>query len=501
MISIKCKINHYFFIIFFFLAIPAINAQKLITEGDYEKGNKPRYYSINENNVLTLFFGSKRGLDQRTAYRKAIQYYPDGKEKMMFDDGDFDIYRGSLSGSTLMLAHYRNMAYSYKKYQFFSEEGLSPVIEFEKVEDGRKNALLTDQYLAFVHNEKGKYIDLKKDNNLKLSLRNIRDGTLNTFSINTIPKDRADEIYGYKFKRKSKKVIPFVLEKGHNNSIAFVTKTLRNKNKEVNIYIQPYSENGDALNEVTLNLKAKNGFTFGEFNNSHMSFSVSSKSISGSNKTTQTFLLANYFSINDLQVALENDEYFYYVYGFLRAPSKKDVTYTYTPTGMYVYKFNSIGEEVWSTFKRATVGVSKNSMNPYDLSLSLDLNRDYVLLSSHVQIGKKIKSSGLELDKTTGAQNAMKNSQAERNVMIGGIQGIEFTYFIKAHNKLREYPKVAFTPGALTYLKANEEIRKYVKGISRGKKKVFLEAESKENGVWLIETDNKTYYKVNFFED
>lgn len=73
--------------------------------------------------------------------------------------------------------------------------------------------------------------------------------------------------------------------------------------------------------------------------------------------------------------------------------------------------------------------------------------------------------------------------------------------FIRNTYDYKELRNKTFSHICFAAMSINSNVMNYLKSILEGDKRLYFETIFSDQGIWLVETDNKEYYKVTLFKE
>ncbi|WP_431243512.1 hypothetical protein ACQ9BO_02485 [Flavobacterium sp. P21] len=184
-----------------------------------------------------------------------------------------------------------------------------------------------------------------------------------------------------------------------------------------------------------------------------------------------------------------------YVYGIFSDNAPKKINGSCNPNGFYVFKFDKDGNKLWESVnyidgKEYFERIKSNSY----LSVNLfEYNKDFVF-SVSVNSFTEFSYSTI-VDKSTGSIskiNFIEYNNAGNKALNKAF--ISNTYVSDIKNKV--FSQITFVA-----MITNQNVLKYINNVSEKGNRLYYEAIFSDQGIWLIETDNKEYYKVLLFKE
>ena len=331
-----------------------------------------------------------------------------------------------------------------------------------------------DVYGFNIVNQKDDYkIDLQKDD----IYLNVVEIFLNTTQKYKLQKPDLLRLQN-KFTAEYKEGVNFDVRINENN-IGFITKSINKNYKSAALYRTIYGVGGTLINDLKYQVEVPKNFLIYSNNGGG--------TISQDNETVQISDLA----INNFVVDKKTEDV--YVYGLFGNEGKTSNNLKNIPLGIYVFKFDKSGKLLWQSVQEILDVTGFNQpqeVQNINLGLNLRENDLIVYVSSFNKNGycdfvtletsngdKKIDGKLKEISKV--------NKSNSNSFINSDIQITDFS------NKNIDIP---------TFLASqiNSSVASYLKNVNSKNILSFKTYVSKK-GFWVIETDNRNYYKVLFF--
>jgi len=264
-----------------------------------------------------------------------------------------------------------------------------------------------------------------------------------------------------------------------------VTKLIGKDCKTSTLHRFQYDYNGKKVNSYTYKISLDNPFVRtnnGGGNLSYTSFQNSSNVIVG----FVDQLTINNFYIDELTQDI-------YVYGLFGEKDKKNINSN--PKGYYIFKFNQKGDLLWKQSSDINDKQLNSFSNEGNLYTRLYLNKsnvNFVIYSEKFDEFIFYKQLNLEKGNVI-KENKITYKEDKVFTMMSGTRDFLLSFY--EINKT----KVRFDALALVYYDCNQNFKSYINSINSSKDKIYLNTLVAKEGIWLIETDNKNYYKVTYF--
>ncbi|TDO82773.1 hypothetical protein EV143_10233 [Flavobacterium chryseum] len=186
----------------------------------------------------------------------------------------------------------------------------------------------------------------------------------------------------------------------------------------------------------------------------------------------------------------------FFVYGAFSEKATKIINGVTTPKGFYVFKFDKNGTKLWESINAIA---SKDFFEKTHTSSRLQINlleyKKDLIFSVSVNDFTEFSYS-TKVDKLTGSIS--KINFIEYNNTTSNLKN---KAFINNSYVSDEFKNKVFSQMTFVAMIVNPNVMSYVKSVSKDGKKLYYESIICDEGIWLVETDNKESYKILFFKD
>jgi hypothetical protein len=464
-----------------FIAVMGMQAQTTIVEEKYEKNNEPIDYNfLPKSNKLVIQKGTVPGIGGGPEeIRSLIEFASNAEKRMLVDDVKFmDCYftesEGGFVGSI-----YANMGV-VNKVQFFSNGKSSKPYDIKTT----KYYMYSDNYGYYLSRKNGEFADRLDDNDISFKMLDPFSLKSTDLSIelpdlnrlqgdNSLKKGLGDRTFESK-----KHGIGYKLNILDNEHIEFVTKVINKGYKSMMFYRTIYNKEGQKIKDLKYDIDLKGLFLVNSNTNGGKML------IDGKARLS----IDAHLSFNNYIIDKKTKNIF--IYGLFGKESEEK------PAGYYIFKFSENGEKLYE------------SINYID-------NEDFQSKDDKYSLYNKPMIVGNKLLFVTGRINAIKSKFYNYNYSFLDIEtGKELsskfvTYemdgfltqrnFIDGHHTNKQLKSKVLDKDAFIVYEYNPLVKKYINSVTATRKIVFNGLISAE-GFWLIESDNKEYYKVTYFE-
>lgn len=453
-------------------------AQQLIVEEKFEKNNIPLSYEFIENiNSIIIQKGKFVGMSKNRQVNKLVSYDSEGNKKVLLENGEYMFPNFSNDGKTICLANYSSLSWDGKTYQILNDEKLSSEIKMDEF------------YGSFSDGENQFEIDQEKissNDELVLKTRNLNN--LKKTEL-IIEKPNIDRLVCDNCVKYDDRKIPFVTIK-HDEGLEIRTVSIREEGKSTIYYRTFYDKKGKIVNDYSYEIQLKENYlTFSSaFNPEYSSSSVRMQELGVS-------------GLLEDKITKE-----VYLYGLIGKKGGKSSSAFNTPLGYYIFKFNQDGTKIWESINY--IDDSKRfsrKWNVFYLIKNLFIQDDKLMFFTGSRLSNSAHFFHLaELNKEDGKLISSEKHEYDIN-KINIVMNVDprDRMFIVSYltDKKMIKNKVLDFMGYIFYLK-NKSFKEYIDSI-KTKDKLMFQAPiaNGEDGFWLVETNNKTYYKVLYFKN
>jgi hypothetical protein len=272
-----------------------------------------------------------------------------------------------------------------------------------------------------------------------------------------------------------------------NDSIfGLVSKSISKDYKSSILYRTNYNYDGKMIEDFAYKIQVPNKFLIYSNNGGGV--------INTNSKTGDTYM--SDLAIHNFVVDKTTQEV--YVYGLFGENAKSASNIINEPNGLYVFKFDKTGKKIWESIQAITDKKDFNtSQNITNLKLNLMVRNQNVLVAVSSENDKKGYIQYVVLDNVAGSKT--KGNKIIYEVDTNSNNVSIYKDFLSSNNKTSIVNKF-FDNQSLIALENNESFSKYVAGFVDASKTYFKSFMSKK-GIWVLESDNNTYYKLVYFEN
>jgi hypothetical protein len=449
----------------------ASSAQKTIVEEKFEKNNLPlNCVLIGKTNKLVIKKGKYVGISTNKEVNSLISYDENGNNQTLLKDGRFMNIGFSTLDNSFIASEYASMKWT-SDFKIYNENTVSTLIN----KDVGFTLFNKDYGLSIVNQEENYNLDFDKDDIFlqKFFFKNkkVEKIKLDKPSLNITNKD----LY-FKLKKIDYRVF-FI--KDH---FEFITKIIKKDCKSATLYRTLYDFNGKIIKNIKHEMSINNPFVL---------------SNNGGGKVSSGYGGSGYFFADQLSInnfIIDEDTNDMYLYGFFGKKDKESLTSDIV--GYYVIKYDSTGNVVWQKENIINDKKINNFDDPVYLDVSAAIINDKLTFYAYCDINKNFifyKNLNLSDGVETGGNSISYSDEKTYSMYSNATKD-----FLIAQYKINN-TKIRFDNLSLVYYDTNPKVKLYIDSIASSKNKIYLNTYQSEKGIWLIESDNETYYKVTYF--
>jgi len=481
-----------------------LSAQTVIVEEKFEKKNEPvafQYLPISKK--IVIYKGESISLTDFNLTKSGASFDANGKKDILFENEKF--VKPTFSVTEKTIKGYDGVRFSSGDYKFYQNNSSSIIddkildninsfyfgfydmdnfLNHSGKSDAGKplNASFNDTYdFGFTDHKERDDIDFTKDE-IFLEVIEIKNNSKKRIQI--IKPDLA-LLTGDSFAKDQYKTT-FNTRLNGNENFDFITKSVSSDFRTTIIYKSTYNFEGKLVKELPLTLTLDNKF-----------FTVSDnkggyKYESGDGRSKGFFSVGTSCINNFLEDRASGD---IYVYGIFSDNAPKKINGNCNPNGFYVFKFDKDGKKLWESINYidGKEYFEKIKSNSY-LSVNLfEYNKDFVF-SVSVNSFTEFSYSTI-VNKSTGSISKINfieyNNAGNKAINKAFVSN---TYVNDIRNKV--FSQITFVA-----MITNPDVLKYINSVSDKGNRLYYEGIFSDQGIWLIETDNKEYYKILLFKD
>jgi hypothetical protein len=267
-------------------------------------------------------------------------------------------------------------------------------------------------------------------------------------------------------------------------NFGMVTKSIDKQYQSSVLYRSIYSLEGELLEDLKYEIKIPNQFLI--YCNNGGGF-INTNAENGN-------VYISDLTINNFVVDKKTGDVF--VYGLFGEQAKSSSSITNKPTGFYVFKFDKSGNKIWESLQKID---DKIHFNANQVISNIKCNLMLTNGTALVSISSSLKNDGYihyaVLNNETGSlvkKNKMNFERTENE-----NENKNFIPFMPYNVKGFENKSID-----IEGIIANDIFPNYSKYLASNQSKVKLHFKTfiGKEGIWLLESDNTSYYKLLFFK-
>ncbi|WP_264535652.1 hypothetical protein [Flavobacterium sp. N1736] len=484
-----------------------LSAQTVIVDEKFEKKNEPTGFRYLPNSKkLVIFKGETVPLgimDGETIFfmtKSAYSFDENGSKSTLFEneklanctfsvtENSFKAYGGDKISTKSDLKYYLNNVYngSIKKddikksgNNYFGVVNSNNQFKQRIGESLGKLFFYSLFYSSFndfydlgFTNQKGKdKINFEKDE-LYLEVFDLKSNQKNRVKLET---PKLDLLKGNSLIESTDGVTFSCRLKG-NDTFDMVTKSLSTEQNETTIYKTTYDIQGKKIKDVALKLNLKdNFFVLSSCGNGYVD-----------NFVWDVQAVNNYY-----EDSKNGDMYVYGIY----TNKKSKIHKGFDPVGFYIFKFDKDGNKIWESINPLKDKYFEDVCCSLSFKLNLFVYNGKLLFTNSVNEATEFSNYAV-IDKSSG--NVLKMNRVNYNNTTSFARTRAFINNTYDKESLKNK---AFSPVSFVAMDLSPTMDSYLKTIPSKGNSVYFETVFSDQGIWLIETDNKEYYKVLLFKD
>lgn len=346
-------------------------------------------------------------------------------------------------------------------------------------ESNNIDGAFNDLYVLGFSNQKNKgKIDFEKDN-IFLEVLELKTGSRKRFPVE---KPDLTLLQGDSFAKTNMKVT-FRCKLNGNENFDLITKSVSKDFKKVILYKATYNLEGKKIKTIPFTLELTDKFF------------VTSGNDGGPEEQEQSSVDLDNLSINNYLEDRKTGDL--YVYGIYSDENPKKIGDRIHPNGFYVFKFDKEGNKVWESINKID-GKDFFEKIRYDATLKVSLAEYNKNLVFQVYVNSFTEFTNASVvDKSTGSILKTNFLEYNNNASHEKLH----TFISYTYDYVGDLRKKSFSQKSFAAIILNENLFKYLKSIPEGDTRLHFTTLFTDQGIWLVETDNKKYYKVLLFKD
>lgn len=473
------------FVFLFLISTISIYSQKLILDEKYEKNNFPVGFNfLNKSNKIIIKKGYNHFGSTSDNINNIYSYDSEGNKTTILENINLMFCVFSETENTFQASEYVQLRGNYQ-YNFFLNNNVSALYLRKSFNSFSNEQILgsnfNDKYLIYLSNEKGKgKLNLLK-NEVYVEIFGIFSNEHKRVKINNINTERLLGPNNIKYSEE----LGFSVKIIDNNFFEIITKSISKDYKSTTLYRSIFDFEGNLIKDTSYQVNIKEDYLI--YSNSGSTYKFSS------GRDSEFLNFGNDLAINNFEVDRDGNVY---IYGLTGEKQKELNDYNET-SGFYIFKFDKEGNKIWEYSKNSIDDPKllnkKFPLSRLDTSLSVNGNKivflvgtDYVNEFFHYAVVNKNDGSLIKNDKVVF-------NEKKRTVT-------NYAYsFIPEFYKLPSNKKIFTNRNGLIVADYDLSIQNFIKTLNVNDNINFNVVFSEE-GTWLIESDNNSYYKIYYFK-
>lgn len=459
------------------LFVSVINSQTLVVDEKFKENNYPIAYNFLPNlNRLVIQKGKNSPENIDKTIKNIFSYDSDGFVETLIKNEEYSNCIFSPIENTFLLTYPSKLEDKTKQYKIIAN-GKSAI--FNKSDEYYQ--YFNDEYeFSVLNQENNENINLEKDN-IFLSVTNLVTRENKKIKLNKL------DIWRLKNSGTTNYSNDLTFGVRVNEyKIGFVTKSIAKDYKSSVLYRNIFSYNGYAMDDFAYKIQIPN---------KNLIYSNNGGGYIYTNPQTGDTYISD-LAINNFVVDSKTEEV--YVYGLFGESAKNASNISNKPTGFYVFKFDKTGNKIWELVENINDKEDFNAnQNVTNIKLNFTIRNKHVLFSITTVNEKKGYLHYAFLDKETG--NISKTKKINFNVSTVNTTILDDKFVKSYFNKDNVVNKNLDLDGLIAQ-EDNLVFANYLNSLQISKK-LFLKTFYAKNGIWLLETDNTEYFKINFFKE
>lgn len=488
-----------------------LSAQTVIVDEKFEDKNEPitfEYLPNSKKFVVYKGFGITMTLSYITT--NALSFDVDGKKTTLFENEKLVSPTFSVTENTYKA--YDATKFMQANYKFFQDKNVFPV-NHDALEDlnsnffGRFdynhvlnnvtnrwpndffNASFNDVYdFGFTNQKQKEKIDFEKDD-IYLETIEIKSSSRKRVKID---KPDLTLLKGDAYAKADLKT-SFSAKLNGNDNFDIITKSVSSDFQTTILYKTTYDFEGKKIKELPLTLKLSDKIF------------VTSDNYGGPKDFNTTPAHPGYpFDVVRVTLGTMSINHYFidkttgdiYVYGIYGEKAPKEINGGVSPKGFYVFKFDKNGIKLWESVNKID---GKEFFEKINMTSRLQVNLlEYNKnLSFSVSVNDFTEFSySTIVDKSTGSISKINFIEYNNNT-----SNLKSKAFVNNSYVSGEFKNKVFSQMTFVAMIVNPNVMSYVKSVSKEGKKLYYETVICDEGIWLVQTDNKESYKILLFKD
>lgn len=288
--------------------------------------------------------------------------------------------------------------------------------------------------------------------------------------------------------------INFTCRLNNNENFDLITKSLSADSQTVILYKATYNFEGKKIKTLPFTIHLNNKYFITSTNGGGTQYDTSTQSMQSAHFINESYAL-DVLSINNYYEDRENGDM--YIFGIFSDEAPKKIDAKAYPKGFYVFKFDKNGNKLWESInyidgKEYFEKIRASSAFQVNL---IEYNKN-LIFSASVNSFTEFTNAAI-IDKASGS--VLKSSFIEYNNNLSHAG--KYSNFIRQTYDFKGLKNKTFSQIGFAAVSINPKVMDYLKSIPEKGDRLYFETLYSNEGVWLVETDNKKYYKVILFKE
>ena len=288
--------------------------------------------------------------------------------------------------------------------------------------------------------------------------------------------------------------VNFACKLRNNENFDLITKSLSADSQTVILYKSNYDFEGKKNKTQPFIIQLNNKYFITSTNGGGPQFDTSTQSIQSTHFIDESYAL-DVLSINNYYEDRENGDM--YIYGLFSDEAPKMINGKAFPKGFYIFKFDKNGNKLWESVNYID---GKDYFEKIRGSAAFQVNlieyNKNLIFSASVNSFTEFTNAAI-IDKTSGSVLSSSFIEYNNNLSHAG----KYSNFIRQTYDYKGLKNKTFSQIGFAAISINSKVMDYLKSISEKGDRLYFETLYSNEGVWLVETDNKKYYKVVLFKE
>lgn len=463
-------------IILFICSIHAIAQTVIINEKITSENTAVGYHFLPNANRIVIEKGKfVSDLKQPKIVENIFSYDSDGFFEKLAEYESFASCYFSPTEKSFLAAKKLKNATEVQQFKLVLDDLSSPYFSFDPLQP-----YFNDQFQFGLLNQKNDAnFNFEKDD-LFLNITNIDSRKNEKFKIQ---KPNIDRLKNSEQTAYSNNITYSIRVNSENFGI--ITKSIAKNYKTMVLYRSIYDFAGNQLNDYKYELTIPEKYLIYSDNGGG--------NIYLNPKTNETYI--SDLTINNFVIDPQTQDVF--IYGLFGENAKNASNITNQPTGFYVFKFDKEGKQIWNSIQNFTnlrsLSINQN-ITKIKLEISLRKSDIAVKIST---LEQKIPYLFYHLIRNDTGEFQKKN---EIKLISNSKKKDSKTEFVSSAFLIDTSQNKFLDKESLFAYSDNYTFKNYIDSLADDKP-LFFRSFTGKLGIWLLETDNKTFYKALFFKD